>query len=288
VPPYRLDLTATVLRRLSTNMIDIFGPDRVYRRAMHLAGEPVVIEVDQPAEDELRLIVHGRAPARAAAPALVERMLGTRTDVRSFVRASREVAWLAPLVRRMRGVRPPRYPTLWEACVNAVVFQQISIHAAGAILGRLIAALAPAVVWRGASLYAFPDASTYAAAEPRVLRDVGLSASKVSTLLGLADALATGTLDETQLERLPTPEALTALSAHKGIGQWTAAIILLRGMGRFDLFPKNDSGAARSFALLNAGKPVATVDVLERLGAQRGMLYYHLLLARLEARGELP
>jgi DNA-3-methyladenine glycosylase II len=62
---------------------------------------------------------------------------------------------------------------------------------------------------------------------------------------------------------------------------------MLRGLGRLDLFPQNDSGAARSLALAAPGIAVDVEAVLATLGPWRGLLYYHLLLARLEARGEV-
>jgi len=42
------------------------------------------------------------------------------------------------------GARPP-YPTLWEACVNAIVFQQVSLVAASTIMGRLMTGLSELV-----------------------------------------------------------------------------------------------------------------------------------------------
>ncbi len=56
-------------------------------------------------------------------------------------------------------------------------------------------------------------------------------------------------------------------------------MILLRGLGRLDIFPLRDSGVARSLALL-AGGARSTGELLETLGPVRGMLYYHLLLGR--------
>ena len=67
----------------------------------------------------------------------------------------------------------------------------------------------------------------------------------------------------------------------------TAAVILLRGLGRLDVFPSNDTSVARNLALIGGSAPMDVGTVLEVLGPDRGMLYYHLLLARLEARGQL-
>jgi len=76
------------------------------------------------------------------------------------------------------------------------------------------------------------------------------------------------------------------LQGIKGIGPWTAAVILLRGLGWIDVFPGKDSGVATN-ATLVAGRPVNVERLVEQLGPQRGMLYFCLLLARLDARGEI-
>jgi DNA-3-methyladenine glycosylase II len=72
----------------------------------------------------------------------------------------------------------------------------------------------------------------------------------------------------------------------KGIGPWTAAVILLRGLGRLDMFPGNDSGVAANLARVS-GKRLDAAPIAAALGSQRGMLYFCLLLARLEAIGEI-
>ena len=49
----------------------------------------------------------------------------------------------------------------------------------------------------------------------------------------------------------------------------------------------NDASIARNIALLTGSVPFDVPHVLDTLGSQRGMLYYHLLLGHLEARNEL-
>ena len=80
---------------------------------------------------------------------------------------------------------------------------------------------------------------------------------------------------------------MAALTTHRGIGPWTAAVVALRGFGRLDLFPMNDSGVAKSVRDLSGERDVDVEALLARLGPQRGMLYYHLLLGRLAARGDV-
>jgi DNA-3-methyladenine glycosylase II len=284
--PYRLDRTVAVLRRFSTNIVDRTTPDGRYVRALEGFAGPVVLCVVQSAPGALTVALSGAAGEEARALALTRRMLGTERDLSAFHRRAGKVPWLRPLAARMRGVKPPRYPTLWEACANAIVFQQISLSAASAIMHRTVAALGVRTKFEGLELHAFPGSERIAACDEAGLRGFGLSANKVATLRRVAEALSGGALDEVMLESRSSAEAAELLCRIKGIGPWTAAVILLRGVGRLDVFPMNDSGIARSARAFN--DPAVDVDAaLHALGDERGMLYYLFLLARLEARGEL-
>jgi len=284
--PYRLDLTVAVLRRFSTNVVDVVAPDGTYRRVLDGIAGPLVVAVRARDGASLDVRLEAGAGEEARALAFVRRMLGTERTVPGFDRGAARIPWLRELAARMRGVKPPRYPTLWEACVNAIVFQQVSLHAASAILGRTIAALGAAIETGGVTLRAIPTIEAFLAAPEGVLRGAGLSVNKIAALRRVGEALASGALDEAMLEARSSAEAAEVLCAIKGIGPWTAAVILLRGLGRLDVFPENDSGVARSVAAFT-NERVDVASALALLGAERGMLYYHLLLARLEARGEI-
>ena len=119
------------------------------------------------------------------------------------------------------------------------------------------------------------------------MRAAGLSAGKLMTLRRVGGALAAGTLDETMLEQQASPDAAAMLCRIKGIGPWTAAVILLRGLGRLDVFPMNDTSVTRNLALVSGSAAVDVGSTLRALSPQQGMLYYHLLLARLEAQRDL-
>jgi DNA-3-methyladenine glycosylase II len=281
--PYRLDLTVNALRRLSSNQVDVLTPDGEYLRVLGDVAQPAVVRARQPNPGTITVVVEGDRREHPRLLALVRRMLGVEVDLTRFYHAASGIQWLHPLVLRMRGVRPPRYPTLWEACVNAIVFQQVSLVAASTIMGRLTRGLGEPIERGGLRLYRFPGIEQVQRAPERCLRAAGLSAAKLATLRRVADALEGGALDVVRLEERPSPEATALLRGIKGIGPWTAAVILLRGLGRLDVFPANDTSVARNLALVGGTAPRDVTSVLEALGPDRGMLYYHLLLARLEA-----
>lgn len=288
--PYRLDLTVCALRRLSTNVVDLLTPQGVYVRALSGFRRPVIVRAVQKGRaGALSVTVDGDARDDVAVLDVLRQTLGTDRNLTSFYRAAARIAWLAPLVRRMRGVKPPRYPSLWEACSNAIVFQQLSLRAASAIMQRLIVAVGGRMETDDlpVPVYLFPTPESVQCAVTHHLRATGLSSNKIATLRRVAEALSTGTLDATSLERCTSSSAAAILRQIKGIGPWTATLILLRGLGRLDVFPDNDTSVARNIALLAGSTPFDVAQVLATLGSQRGMLYYHLLLGRLEARGEL-
>lgn len=284
--PYRLDLTAIVLRRLSTNVVDVYD-GTAYRRLLGDPAAPVLLSVEQLDADTLSARLDGPGADAFDLPAIVRRSLAADVDLSAFYAGAAAFRWLDRLATAARGVKPPRYPSLWEAVCNAVVYQQVSIHAAGAILRRVIERYAFPVETSGVRLFSFPLPATLVDADPVELRDLGLSVNKINALKAAGTAILSGELDEMQLDALPTPQLTEALVAHKGIGPWTAAVVALRGFGRLDIFPMNDSGATAGLRNLSGDPTIEAEPIIDALRPEQGMLYYHLLLGRLDATGEV-
>jgi DNA-3-methyladenine glycosylase II len=287
--PFRLDLTVSALRRTSANLVDVYTPDGRYLRALGEFANPVIVSVAQPAPNTLLVSIDGtdgHPETTARVLATIRRMLGTEQNVSEFHRHARTVPWLLPLARRMRGLKPPRYPALFEACANAILFQQVSLQAATAIMRRVVLAIGTRVEHDGVPLVVFPSVEQFLGADSAVIRAAGVSEGKLATLRRAGEAIASGVLAETSLMELSSVDAARALRGIKGIGAWTAAVILLRGFGRLDVFPAGDSGVAANVTRV-AGERLDVAPIAESLGSQRGMLYFCLLLARLEERGEI-
>lgn len=74
LPPYRLDLTVSALRRLSTNIVDVLTPDGAYVRVLGSVRAPVFVRVAQTKPEILTVTLEGTAGGRAHALALVRRI----------------------------------------------------------------------------------------------------------------------------------------------------------------------------------------------------------------------
>jgi len=126
-------------------------------------------------------------------------------------------------------------PQLFETLVDAIISQQISVKAADAIMGRLRAAL-----HAEANGMILPDALL--SLEDDTLRAVGLSPQKMRYIRDLTERVVNGELDLERLSELDDEEVIHELVKVKGIGRWTAEMMLIFSLGRPDVLPVDDLG----------------------------------------------
>ncbi len=82
------------------------------------------------------------------------------------------------------------------------------------------------------------------------LRACGLSGAKVSTIFCLSQAIVDGVFDPKTLHKLSDEEIIATLCSIKGIGPWTAEMILMFSLGRTDIFSKGDLGLRKGIMRL--------------------------------------
>lgn len=296
VPPFRLDLTAWALRRRPNNTIDMWD-GTTYRRVLVIDSQPVAVAVSQTGG-----LKHGRLHvelsaarlppgAQQSATIMLQRMLGLRLNLHPFYRLAARDKRIKPLVQHFRGVKPPRFPTVFEALVNGIACQQLTLHVGILLLSRLAERFGPAVDGDGAVQHAFPRPVDLAALSPLALRELGFSTNKARALIELSAGLANGRLDLEGVTALDDQEALARLYALHGVGRWTAEYVLLRGLGRLDTFPGDDVGARNNLArFLHRRAPLDYDGVCRAVAGWQpyaGFLYFHLLLDRIKKSGWL-
>jgi DNA-3-methyladenine glycosylase II len=292
--PFRLDLTAWALRRRSHNTIDRWET-ATYERVVSLAGGPVALSVTQvagPDAPRLSVLLAGRRidrRAEALARDTVNRLLGLSVDLSPFAAMAAPDPLLGPLAARMRGLKPPRFPTVFEALVNGVACQQLSLAVGIHLLNRLAGDRGKATSDAPDSLHAFPDPEDLASLQPDELKRHGFSATKARTIIETAQAVVAGDLDLEALQRLEDGAAIERLTSLRGIGRWTAEYVLLRGLGRLHVFPGDDVGAHNKLRRLFAIETPLDYEAVGRLVARwhpyAGVVYFHLLLDSLSRAG---
>ncbi|HEU5379770.1 MAG TPA: DNA-3-methyladenine glycosylase [Ktedonobacteraceae bacterium] len=123
-------------------------------------------------------------------------------------------------------------PNLFETLVDAIVSQQISVKAADAIMARLRAATPGGLLTPAALLTLEHDE----------MRAVGLSTPKARYMRDLTERVVSGQLDLEMLQTLEDEAAIEELIKVKGIGRWTAEMMLIFSLGRPDVLPVDDLG----------------------------------------------
>ncbi len=119
---------------------------------------------------------------------------------------------------------------LFVAIVRNIIGQQLSGRVADVILERFtkkVGSLTPE------KILAVPDEK---------LREVGMSWAKVKYVKNISRAVAEGSLDLKKIKTLPDEEVIIELTKVKGIGRWTAEMILIFHLQRPDIFSLGDLG----------------------------------------------
>ena len=239
-------------------------------------------------EGALHLIVRGREVRIAAAPggvdvdphdagivAEVRLLLGIPFDLAAFAAcAAREDATLAAVVTRLRGFRPPLQPDPWEALVTSITAQQVSLHAAFAIRGRLVERYGV----RRARL-GVPSRETLAEAREEEIVAGGFSRRKAEYLV----ALARSDLDLAGLAALPDDEVRATITAQRGLGEWTADWFLARHLARPHAWPAGDLALRKAISVLYGDGRGLTTEEVRRMGERfapfQNLTAHYVLLA---------
>ena len=131
-------------------------------------------------------------------------------------------------------------PAKYHSLARTVAYQQISVHAAGAIWGRVVEQF-------GGLAKLTPEAVL--AARDDDIRACGMSRPKVAHMKSIAAAMVAGELSLTRVRKAPIDEARRELLSVKGIGPWSAEIFLLYS-GALDALPTADVGLMQAYKLL--------------------------------------
>ena len=150
---------------------------------------------------------------------------------------------------------PRRSP--FHSLMRAIVYQQLSGKAAATILGRVMALLPEDDGSHPAALLDIPF---------EALRGAGLSRNKLLALKDLAAKTLDGTLpDSIDLQRMTDSEVISCLTEVRGVGRWTAEMLLIFTLGRPDVLPVTDLGIRKGFQKTYGMKSLPALSTLERV-----------------------
>ncbi|MEZ6056246.1 MAG: hypothetical protein R3C01_06035 [Planctomycetaceae bacterium] len=138
-------------------------------------------------------------------------------------------------------LNPPK-GTAFQALLKSIVYQQLSGRAAGTIHRRLLDLLPRSTNAQAQEICRLDD---------ETLRGAGLSRSKMLSIRDLSQRqLEQKIPSRSQMHRLSDDEIIATLTEIRGVGPWTAQMILMFWLGRSDVLPLADLGIRRGYQIL--------------------------------------
>ena len=143
---------------------------------------------------------------------------------------------LGEVIRRVGACGMQATGDPYRALLRSVIYQQLAGAAAAAIAARVRA------LFGGR----YPAPARLLAAPSADLRAAGLSRQKIAALRAVARAFDDRSLSNRRLYRMQADEVVAAVTAVKGIGEWTAHMLLMFSLARPDVLPVGDYGVRKA------------------------------------------
>lgn len=186
--------------------------------------------------------------------------MAERIDPAVLERARRTLARrdpvLRPVIRRVGPCGLRRRPGPYRYLVRGVLYQQLAGKAAAAIERRFHAAFGGRV----------PPPEVLASAPEASLRQAGLSRQKIAALRSIALAFAEGRVHPRRLRAMDDAAVIETVTTIRGVGEWTAHMLLMFCLGRPDVLPVGDYGVRKAARDLYGLADLPRPGELEALG----------------------
>ncbi len=169
-------------------------------------------------------------------------------EINYLKRKDKKLAWA---IEQIGHIERKLDADLFASVVRHIVGQQISSKAQATVWARMeaqLAPLSPAVI----------NAET-----AEKLQSLGMSMRKAEYIKDFAQKIVNGEFDLQAVEKMSDEEAIGALSSLKGIGKWTAEMILLFCLQRPDVLSFDDLAIQRGLRMLYHHRKV-TRDLFTR------------------------
>ena len=157
-----------------------------------------------------------------------------------------EVEWLskrdkrlAQAIERIGLIERSTMPDLFTALIQCIIDQQISTAAARTVNARILQVC-------GGHM----SAEALLAAGADNLQGCGTSMRKVQYMLGVAEAVQAGKLDLSAIPAMDDAQVIQTLTGLKGIGIWTAEMLMIFALGRPDVLSWGDLAIQRGIMRL--------------------------------------
>ncbi|HEX8222018.1 MAG TPA: DNA-3-methyladenine glycosylase 2 family protein [Chloroflexia bacterium] len=286
-PPFDFDKSKEFLAGFAPTQRDNKSAGASFARALSMEGQVVAFKltstgsVEKP-ELHYRLLSEQPLDGGTQRRALdrVALYLSLHDDLGPFYSLGRQDPLFAPVVERLYGYHQVKFLSPFEAGCWAVLTQRNAMSEARKMRTVLAKRYGSSIEVEGATHWAFPEPAQLAIADPSDLGAIADNERKGEYMQALARAFEQ--VSDEFLLSAPYTEVESWLRGIKGVGEWSAAFILLRGLGRPDRVPMEKNTLRAISRVYGGGKALSegeANEIAERYGAWQGYWAHYLRAA---------
>jgi DNA-3-methyladenine glycosylase II len=169
--------------------------------------------------------------------------------------------------------------TVFESIIKSIIQQQISIRVAFSITNKMVTRFGEQIEAEDITYYDFPTAKRLAEATVEEIRQCGLSWRKAEYIKGIATKTADAEFDPEALRLLSNERVAETLKKFRGVGTWTAEMVLAAGLKRDAAVPAGDLGVRRTFSRFYSDNEILSETEVRRIAEEwreftKDIVYY--------------
>jgi DNA-3-methyladenine glycosylase II len=289
LPPFRFDFSSEIFAD-GDKQIRNYEKGRFWQ-VIRVNGKLVLAVVESAGTvDDPKLTVELKsdtaitAEDKKTAGDAVTNLFNLDLDLKPFYEGVKDDKIMAHITRGLWGLKNPTTPTVFEALVDTIIEQQISLKVAHSLEHRVIKKFGEALNLERALYFAYPTPQRLASVSIEEFRQCGLSFRKSEYIKGASKLITEGKLNLEKLKNYESSEQIIKeLDKVRGVGVWTAEFTMLRGMRRLEALPADDLGLRRVISrYYRDGKAISSAEarsIAESWGAWKGLAAYYLVVA---------
>jgi DNA-3-methyladenine glycosylase II len=292
LPPFRFDLSAEIFAN-GDKQIRKYDNGRFWQ-VIRVNGEFILATVEAAGTvDAPEVSVELKSDNvitqddKKKAEGTISALFSLDFDLKPFYETAKDDKIMAGLTRELWGLKSPTTPTIFEALVDSIVEQQISLKVANSIETKITKKFGVTLDLEGDIYYAYPTPQRLAAVSTEELRQCGLSFRKGEYIKEVSTLITEGKLNLENLRNYKRSEQIIReLDEIRGIGVWTAELTMLRGMQKLEALPADDLGLRRVISYYYCdGKMISGAEarqIAKVWGDWKGLAAYYLIVANMK------
>jgi DNA-3-methyladenine glycosylase II len=268
----------------SLQFLGIFGPTKNEQtvsthsltKAISIDGQTVVFQLTSTGTTEKPgleyTLISAKPFSQAMENAVVERItffLSLKDDLQPFYRLGRADPDFAPIIEHLYGYHQVKFLTPFENACWAVLTQRNPMKIAQQTKQALVEKYGSSLEVSGSVYWAFPEPMQIAVVDESELLKMIRNDRRTEYLVAVARAFSEA--DEEFLKTASDEEVEAWLRNIKGIGDWSATFIMVRGLGRMERVPLTEARLFEAASKVYGHGEELNRDDLKRLADKYGL-----------------